>query len=159
MFKTQSKQDNDWNDLYRSCWWITAHALTACWGFGLNLCRTDQDLEILACLLSFCSTLEESTAYVCRWGQGLVVWWWSFCTPSPKPQFAAGTRRSSSLGNETAGTAEGEKTQTGNWVRVETIFVESVWSITNLQVILYLGIHFFTEEDEFRVDCEDKCWL
>lgn len=142
MFKRESKQDKDWNYLSRSCWWITAHALTACWEFSLNLCHTDQDLEILACLLSFCSMLEESTAYVCRWGQGLVVWWRSFCTLSLKPLFAAGTRRSSSLGNETAGTAEGGKTQTGtgNWVWVETIFVESVWSFTNLQVILYFTL-------------------
>lgn len=107
--------------------------------FDLDICRTDQDMAILSCLLSFCSTLEESKAYVCRRGQGLVAWWWSFCTLSLKPQFAAGTQRSSSLGNETAGTAEGDKTQTGtgNWVWVETIFIESVWSITNLQIILY----------------------
>lgn len=39
----------------------------------LTLLLTDQQLQILDCLLFFCSRVEESRAYVCRKDQALEV--------------------------------------------------------------------------------------
>lgn len=61
---------------------------------------TYQLLENLAYLLFVCNKLEESMACVYKMDQELVVWQWSVCTLSLRPQCAAETLLSSSPGNE-----------------------------------------------------------